>query len=67
MTNDFEQIVTYEVLGILGPFEGVYFCFALFKACQYAIFLEKISFNLQLVNIRSTKSSIQACITWLKN
>jgi hypothetical protein len=66
MTNYFEQIVTYEELGILGPFEGVYFCCALFKAFRYAIFKEKVSLSLQLVSIKSTKSSIQACITWLK-
>ncbi len=66
MTNDFEQIVTYEEFGILGAFEGVYFCCALFKACQYDNFKEKESLSLQLVSIRSTKSSIQACIILLK-
>jgi hypothetical protein len=51
---------------ILAPFEGVCFGHALFKACQYAIFSEKIRLGLQLVNIKFAQSSIQACITWPK-
>jgi hypothetical protein len=33
MTNVLKQIVNYEELGILAPFEGVCFGHALFKAC----------------------------------
>jgi hypothetical protein len=33
MTNVFKQIVNYEKLGILAPFEGVCFGHALSKTC----------------------------------
>jgi hypothetical protein len=38
-----------------------------FQSLPIWLFKEKVSLNLQLVNIKSTKSSIQACITWFKN
>ncbi len=66
MTNVFKQIVNFEKLVILAPFEGVCFGHALFKACQYATFNEKVSLGLQLVNIKFAQSSIQAFITWPK-
>jgi hypothetical protein len=63
MTNVLKQIVSYERLGILAPFESVCFGHALSKACQYATFGEKINSSLQHVNIKFVQSSIQACIT----
>jgi hypothetical protein len=66
MTNVLKQIVSYEKLGILAPFEGVCFGHALFKACQYATSNEKINLGLQLVNIKFTQSSIQTYIIWFK-
>jgi hypothetical protein len=46
MTNVFKQIVSYERLGILAPFEGVCFGHALSKACQYATFDENVNSSL---------------------
>jgi hypothetical protein len=48
MTNVFKQIVSFEELVILAPFEGVCFGHAHSKACQYAISNEKVSLGLQL-------------------
>jgi len=67
MTNLLKQVVSYETLEILAPFEGVCFGHALFKACQYGIFDEKISLGLQLVNIKFVQSLIKTCITWSKH
>ncbi len=61
MTNALKQIVNYEELKILTPFEGVCFRHALFKAYQYATFDEKLSSSSQHVNINSIQSSIEAC------
>jgi len=33
--------MSFKKLGMLAPFEGVYFGHAFSKACQYAIFNEK--------------------------
>ncbi len=66
MTNVLKQVVSYERLGILAPVENVCFEHALFKACQYATFDEKVNSSLQHVNIKFVQSSIQACITWPK-
>jgi hypothetical protein len=65
MTNLLKQIVNYEKLKILAPSEGVCFGHALSKACQYAIFDEKV--NLQPVNIKSIQFPIKTCITWSKH
>jgi hypothetical protein len=53
MTNALKQIVNYEKLKILAPFESVCFRHALFKACQYAISDEKVNLGLQHVSINS--------------
>jgi len=66
MTNALKQIIICEKLAMYAPFEGVCFGHALSKACQYATSNEKIFFNLQPVNIKTTQSSIQSCMTWLK-
>jgi len=61
MTNVLKQIVNYEELKILAPFEGVYFGHALFKTCQYAISDEKVTSCEQHVRINSIQSLIEAC------
>jgi len=66
MTIFLKQIVNYQRLGILAPFEGVCFGHALSKACQYATFDEKVNSSLQRVNIKFVQSSIQTCKTWPK-
>ncbi len=43
MTNVFKQIVSYQRLAILAPFEGVCFGHTLSKAYQYATFDEKVN------------------------
>jgi len=53
MRNVLKQIVSYEKLGILAPFEGVCFGHASSKACQHATFDEKVSLGLQHVNTKS--------------
>jgi hypothetical protein len=58
MRNVLKQIVNYEKLGILAPFEGVCFHHAFSKACQHATFDEKVSLGLQHVNTKSTQSLI---------
>jgi hypothetical protein len=66
MTNFVKKFVNYQKLGILAPFESVCFGHALFKACQYATFDEKVNSSLQCVNIKFVQSSIQTCKTWPK-
>jgi len=66
MTNVLNQIVTCENLGIKAPFESICFGHAFSKACQYTTFDEKVSSNLQPLNIKVAQSSIQSCITWPK-
>jgi hypothetical protein len=61
MTNALKQIVNYEKLKILTPFEGVCFGHALLKVCQHATSNEKVSSGLQHVSINSIQSSIEAC------
>jgi hypothetical protein len=36
------------------------------KACQYATTNEKVCRNFRFISIKSTKSYLQKCITWLK-
>jgi hypothetical protein len=43
MKNVLKQIISYEELGILAPFEGVCFGHAFSKACQHVTFDEKVS------------------------
>ncbi len=52
MINVHKQIITCEILAMQAPFEGVCFGHALSKACQYAIFDEKITSGLQPMNIK---------------
>ncbi len=53
MINVLKQIVNYEELKILAPFEGVCFGHAFLKTCQYAISDEKVTSCEQHVRINS--------------
>jgi hypothetical protein len=66
LTNVLKHIVTCEELGMHAPFEGVCFGHALSKACQYATSNDKVSYGLQPMNIKTTRSLIQSCIIWPK-
>lgn len=52
MRNFFKQIVNYEKLGVHAPFKKDCFGHALYKTHQYTTFDEKVSSNLQPMNIK---------------
>jgi len=52
MKNVLKKIVNYEKLGMHAPFKRDCFDHALYKACQYTNFDEKVNCNLQTMNIK---------------
>jgi hypothetical protein len=66
MTIVLKFVVKFEVLGLDESFYGVCFGHAFSKECQHAIIDEIVCKNLKFVSIKSTKSNLQKCITWLK-
>jgi hypothetical protein len=58
MRNVFKQIVNYEKLGIHAPFKRDCFGHPLYKVRQYTTFDEKVSSNLQPMNIKVPQYSM---------
>jgi len=59
-------VVNCESFGLKKNFQVTCFGYAFSKTCQYGIEEEKICEKLNYVSIKSTQSSLQKCITWLK-
>ncbi len=62
-----KSVISCEALNLPQPFNGTYFGHALSKAVQYATNDNKIFKDLVLINVKSTQTSFQSCITWPKN
>ncbi len=56
------SIISCNNLGLLEPFDGIFFRHALLKVCQYAIANEKMSIGLPSTSIKVAQSSLQKCI-----
>ncbi len=57
------SIVSCNNLGLLKPYDGIYFGYAMSKVCEYVTINEKMFFGLSLASIKVTQSSLQKCIT----
>lgn len=66
MVTTLRFVVTCEALKLDVPFDGSYFGHAMRKVAQYATSDEKVATNLAQMNIKSTQTSLQGCITWPK-
>ncbi len=60
-------IISYEALSLQTPFDRAYFEHVMSKATQYVTNDDNIFKDLDLINMKSTQTSLQASITLSKN